>query len=75
MKRSILIISATAFIVTLASYSFESCRKKYELDHSLLLQQVIPDGFPQPVYRFEDNPLTTEGFELGRKLFYDGRLH
>jgi hypothetical protein len=27
-----------------------------------------------PVYQFEDNPLTEEGFELGRKLFYDGRL-
>jgi cytochrome c peroxidase len=44
------------------------------LDRSLLLPQVLPDGFPAPVYRFEDNTLTTEGFELGRKLFYDGRL-
>jgi cytochrome c peroxidase len=36
--------------------------------------QVIPAGFPAPVYTFADNPLTDEGFELGRKLFYDGRL-
>ena len=35
---------------------------------------VVPDGFPDPVYRFEGNPLTEEGFALGRKLFYDGRL-
>ncbi|MFM1745544.1 MAG: hypothetical protein RLZZ630_1481, partial [Bacteroidota bacterium] len=31
----------------------------------------IPPGFPQPVYSFQNNPLTQEGFELGRKLFYD----
>lgn len=31
----------------------------------------VPPGFPQPVYSFQNNPLTQEGFELGRKLFYD----
>jgi cytochrome c peroxidase len=35
---------------------------------------TIPPGFPQPVYQFQDNPPTEEGFALGRKLFYDGRL-
>ena len=36
---------------------------------------TIPPGFPAPAYRFEqNNPLTSEGFELGRRLFYDGRL-
>lgn len=34
----------------------------------------IPEGWPQPVYSFQNNPLTQEGFELGRKLFYDPRL-
>lgn len=38
------------------------------------LKQVIPQGFPVPVYQFKDNPLTQEGVDLGRKLFYDGRL-
>lgn len=39
------------------------------------LSFTVPAGFPAPVYRFEQsNPLTREGFELGRKLFYDGRL-
>lgn len=33
-----------------------------------------PAGFPEPVYRFEDNSVTQEGFELGRKLFYEPRL-
>ena len=30
-----------------------------------------PSHFPQPVYHFSTNPVTKEGFELGRKLFYD----
>jgi len=34
----------------------------------------IPKGFPPPVYQFQNNPRTKEGFELGRKLFYDGLL-
>ena len=31
----------------------------------------IPKGFPKPVYDFKKNPLTEEGFQLGRQLFYD----
>jgi len=38
------------------------------------LKLIIPSGFPAPQYTFTGNPLTQEGFELGRKLFYDGRL-
>lgn len=34
----------------------------------------VPDGWPEPVYRFEGNPVTRAGFELGRRLFYDPRL-
>jgi len=34
----------------------------------------VPPGWPQPLYNFKYNPLTKEGFELGRKLFYDERL-
>lgn len=31
----------------------------------------VPDGWPKPVYDFSKNPLTEEGFQLGRNLFYD----
>lgn len=31
----------------------------------------IPKGWPQPHYDFAKNPLTEEGFQLGRTLFYD----
>lgn len=32
---------------------------------------IKPEGWPKPVYNFTKNPLTEEGFQLGRKLFYD----
>lgn len=31
----------------------------------------IPKGWPKLHYDFKKNPLTEEGFQLGRKLFYD----
>ena len=34
----------------------------------------VPIGFPQPTIP-ENNPLTVEGVELGRMLFYDSILH
>lgn len=35
---------------------------------------VVPPNWPKPTYDFTKNPLTREGFLLGRKLFYDERL-
>jgi len=34
----------------------------------------VPQGWPAPVYNFESNPLTKEGFKLGRKLFFEVQL-
>lgn len=34
----------------------------------------IPFGFPTKLNIPEDNPMTVEGIELGRYLFYDGRI-
>jgi cytochrome c peroxidase len=33
-----------------------------------------PKNFPEPVYDFKQNPVTKNGFELGRKLFYETAL-
>ncbi|MEL6821014.1 MAG: cytochrome c peroxidase [Calditrichota bacterium] len=30
-----------------------------------------PDNFPEPTYTFSNNPITKEGFELGKRLFFD----
>lgn len=35
---------------------------------------ITPQGWPTPAYNFDSNRLTKEGIELGRQLFYDGRL-
>ncbi len=35
---------------------------------------LVPISWQKPVYNFKENPLTIEGFELGKKLFYDGNL-
>lgn len=35
---------------------------------------TVPDGFPSPAYNFEQNPVSEEGFALGKKLFHDNRL-
>lgn len=32
---------------------------------------IVPNGWPTPNYNFENNPLTVDGFNLGRTLFYD----
>jgi cytochrome c peroxidase len=68
---TIFIIITAAFFL---SYLLGSCKKDQNTKGLELLQQEIPAGFPDPLYKFEDNLLTKEGFELGRKLFYDGRL-
>lgn len=39
------------------------------------IRLTIPNGWPKPAFDiFAGNPLTEEAFQLGRKLFYDGRL-
>lgn len=72
MKRieTILIILCTG----ISFIAVEACKKKAENFNTTPLQFVVPAGWPQPAYNFQNNPLTVEGFELGRKLFYDGRL-
>lgn len=34
----------------------------------------VPEGWPEPEYDFSQNPITKNGFILGRKLFYDPNL-
>ncbi len=66
-----MILAASIFCI---SNLLGSCKKEQNTKGLTLLAQELPSGFPAPVYRFADNPLTVEGFELGRKLFYDNRL-
>ncbi len=74
MKKSIVVISSMLLLAVGMFYALGSCKKEDNPNGLTYLPQEIPEGFPDPVYRFLDNPVTKEGFELGRKLFYDGRL-
>ncbi len=74
MRKSLLTILVLLSVTVVSAYLLGSCKKKQDTDNLQLLSQEIPAGFPLPAYTFQDNPLSQEGFELGRKLFYDGRL-
>lgn len=74
MRNKLLTIFFLLVTVISFSYLLGSCRKDQKTNGLQGMQQEIPAGFPSPLYSFRDNPLTQEGFELGRKLFYDGRL-
>lgn len=51
-----------------------SCKPDPSITPAEQISFDIPKGWPQPYYNFESNKLTTAGFELGRKLFFDPRL-
>jgi len=65
-----------AFFVCLFISAWISACKKDTIDPGVWQPVTfdIPAGWPQPFYTFKDNPLTFDGFTLGRKLFYDTRL-
>lgn len=51
----------------------DACKKK-EVATTTPLQFIIPQGWPQPTSYFVNDPLNEETFQLGRKLFYEGKL-
>lgn len=66
--------------IILAGLFFTACRKDDNTGpadppfSATPYEPEIPHGFPTKLNIPEDNPLTVEGIELGRYLFYDGRL-
>lgn len=53
---------------------FQQCRDPQPESKPTPYELNIPKGFPTRLNIPADNPLTVEGIELGRYLFYDGRL-
>ena len=52
-----------------------SCSNDDEQEYqSIPIDFQVPSNFPPLAYNLSNNPLTEKGFELGKKLFYDGRL-
>lgn len=52
-----------------------SCSNDDEQEYqNIPIDFQVPSNFPPLAYDLANNPLTEKGFELGKKLFYDGRL-
>lgn len=66
-KTGFLLISFLGFI----SCS-EEVMQPLEKDEAANLQ--FPSYFPEMTFNISENPITKNGVELGRKLFYEGRL-
>jgi cytochrome c peroxidase len=71
--KSRLVIFSLVFFVAAGSLLLDSCRKT-PVSETTPLPFVTPPGFPQPVYNFTANPITEEGFQLGKRLFFDHHL-
>jgi cytochrome c peroxidase len=56
-------------LIIISSIIIIACKKEGDVNQSVAF--VKPAHFPTSSYDFTQNPLTTEGIALGRKLFYD----
>ncbi len=79
MYTSIFKIRFTAIPLTLLLlFSVASCVKENDppevVPEDTTYKFVKPSNFPVPTYDFANNPVTKEGFLLGRKIFYDRQL-
>jgi cytochrome c peroxidase len=63
MKSKQLILALFSFCI-LIIYAFS-------ISETTPMPFIVPQGWAKPVYDFSKNPLTKQGFELGRHLFYD----
>jgi len=68
IKTGLVFFTLTALVLLFSNFTednpyFKVTAKDVEFN--------IPKGFPKPIYNYQKNKLTPEGFVLGRRLFYD----
>ncbi len=63
-----------AFCIIFFSLLFSNCKHEDAVYNPTPYQIKVPKYFPTRMNIPADNPMTVEGVELGRNLFYDGRL-
>lgn len=68
MKKEILIILGWIVVVGCSSNNINAV---YE---PIYLEVEQPTNFPEISYNLDNNPVTEAGFELGKSLFYEGKL-
>lgn len=66
-------------LITLASCGpedseYTALQEEDTQESNALLDFSVPSNFPEPTYDITQNPPTEKGFELGKKLFFDGKL-
>ncbi|MCF4101423.1 cytochrome-c peroxidase [Gillisia sp. M10.2A] len=63
-------------VLVIVALQFLACSKDEEVYIPInnTLEIDIPENFPEINYNLTANPPTENGFELGKKLFYDGQL-
>ena len=71
-----LILMKKVGLIILGLVSLFSCSKSTEQESyvPIPLQLELPSNFPDIAYNLDNNPITEAGFELGKKLFYEGKL-
>lgn len=70
MYRKFSIISVLLIICVWLSCKVDP----YVPTSSMQVSFNVPKNWPQPFYAFANNKLTYDGFQLGRRIFYDERL-
>ncbi|MDW8289020.1 MAG: cytochrome-c peroxidase, partial [Flammeovirgaceae bacterium] len=65
MRRATVAISLLVFVL----FGLYACQQEEEV--GVAVKFYVPSNFPKPVYDFSKNPITTEGFKLGKALFHD----
>ncbi|QQS29638.1 MAG: cytochrome-c peroxidase [Sphingobacteriales bacterium] len=60
--------SFSLLLFVLAMQLLTACKEE---DTQPDISLFLPSNFPAPVYDVASNPVTSEGFALGKKLFYD----
>lgn len=63
-----------AILLMMLSACSQNDEEYQSIGDNELLSVTIPSNFPPMIYNVEANPPTKFGFELGKKLFYDGKL-
>ena len=67
MKRRTVLLLAAPLLAALAAVPWA----RSALAARATPQLYVPQGWPEPHYDFAGNPVTSAGFALGRRLFYD----
>lgn len=74
MKRPLLTLFVLLSLAAGLPRLLSSCNKAESIRPLTPVLLPVPEGFPAPLVNNGENPLSQEGIELGRRLFYEKKL-